>query len=50
MQLIGFKLLASKTSPYPFVPEELDRFDREQRLRNIGVAPYLKDGVQTNRV
>jgi hypothetical protein len=40
MQLIGFRLLASASSPYPFAPEELERFDREQRLRRIGVTPY----------
>jgi hypothetical protein len=44
MQLIGFKLLSSKASPYPFAPEELSRFDRERRLRRIGIAPYPLKG------
>jgi Protein of unknown function with HXXEE motif len=45
MQLIGFRLLASTTSPYPFAPEEMGRFDRERRLRRIGITPYpLKGG------
>jgi len=40
MQLIGFRLLASPMSPYPFAPEEMRRFDRERRLRRIGITPY----------
>jgi hypothetical protein len=38
MQLIGFRLLASTTSPYRFAPEEMGRFDRERRLRRIGIT------------
>jgi hypothetical protein len=44
MQLIGFRLLANVNSPYPFAPEELGRFDREQRLRRIGITPYIPKG------
>jgi hypothetical protein len=44
MNVIGFRLLASKTSPYPFAPEEMDRNDRERRLRRIGITPYPLDG------
>lgn len=44
MLLIGFKLLSSKTSPYPFAPEELGRFDRKRRLRRIGITPYPLKG------
>ena len=39
MQLIGFKILAAKDSPYPFAPEEMERFDRRghvARLSNAG--------------
>lgn len=51
MNVIGFKLLASKTSPYPFTLEELSRNNREGHLRRIGITPYpLKsEDVQTNR-
>jgi hypothetical protein len=49
MQLIGFRLLSSKTSPYPFTPEELCRFDRERRLRRIGIAPYPKGDRMPSR-
>ena len=41
MQLIGFRLLASTTSPYPFTPEEMERFDRERRLRRAGISSIL---------
>jgi hypothetical protein len=44
MQLIGFRLLASTTSPYRFAPEEMARFDRERRLRRIGITPYSLSG------
>jgi hypothetical protein len=44
MQLIGFRLLANKASPYHFTPEEMSRFDRERRLRHIGITPYPLDG------
>jgi hypothetical protein len=44
MQLIGFRLLASTTSPYRFAPEEMGRFDRERRLRRIGITPYPLNG------
>jgi hypothetical protein len=40
MNVIGFRLLASKTSPYPFALEEMERNDREGRLRRIGITPY----------
>ena len=36
MQLIGFKLLAAKDSPYPFAPEEMERFDRSSHLARLG--------------
>lgn len=51
MNVVGFKLLASKTSPNPFTPEELSRNNREERLRRIGITPYpLEDeGAWTNR-
>lgn len=51
MQLIGFRLLASKTSPYHFTPKEMGRFDRERRLRRIGITPYPVDSesVPTGR-
>jgi hypothetical protein len=51
MQIIGFRLLASTTSPYRFAPEEMGRFDRERRLRRIGITPYPLDdkGVPTGR-
>jgi hypothetical protein len=39
MQLIGFRLLASTNSPYPFTQLEMDRFDRERRLRRAGITP-----------
>lgn len=40
IQVFGFRLLASETSPYPFAPEEINRNDREGHLRRIGVTPY----------
>jgi len=36
MQLIGFRLLAAKDSPYPFAPEEMERFDRRGHLARLG--------------
>ena len=44
MQYVGFWLLASPTSPYPFAPEEMDRFDRERRLRRAGIIPNPLNG------
>lgn len=44
MQLIGFRLLANKASPYHFTHEEMGRFNREQRLRHIGITPFPLDG------
>jgi hypothetical protein len=44
MQLIGFRVLASTTSPYRFAPEEMGRFDREPRLRRLGITPYPLNG------
>ena len=37
MQLIGFRLLASTASPYPFTPDEMNRLERERRLRRVGI-------------
>jgi hypothetical protein len=37
MQLIAFRLLASRDSPYPFAPEEMERFDRRRHLARLGV-------------
>ncbi len=36
MQLIGFRLLAAKDSPYPFAPEEMERFNRRGHLARLG--------------
>jgi Protein of unknown function with HXXEE motif len=44
MQLIGFRLLVSATSPYPFTPDEMSRFDRERHLRRAGIVPYALSG------
>jgi hypothetical protein len=51
MNFVGFRLLASKSSPYPFAPEELNRNNREERLRLIGITPYplTGEGMQINR-
>jgi len=41
MRLLGFRILASKDSPYPFAREEIERFDRSghlARLRNAWSA------------
>jgi len=38
MQLIGFRILAAKDSPYPFAPEEMERFDRSGHLARLGIA------------
>jgi hypothetical protein len=35
MVAIGFNLMADKDSPYPFAPEEMQRFDRAHRLERI---------------
>lgn len=35
MRLIGFRLLVDKNSPYPFAPEEMDRFDRPGHLSRL---------------
>ena len=35
MQLIGFRLLAAKDSPYPFTPAEMERFDRRGNLARL---------------
>src|SRR3954470_8683126 len=37
MQLIGFRLLAAKNSPYPFAPEEMERFNRRGHLARLGI-------------
>lgn len=39
MVAIGFNLLADKESPYPFAPEETERFDRAGHLARIIRAP-----------
>ena len=44
MQYIGFHLLADRTSPFPFAPDEMTRFDREGRLRRAGITPYALNG------
>ena len=51
INVIGFKLLSSKTSPYAFAAEEMGRYDRERRLRRIGITPYPLNGedVPTGR-
>jgi hypothetical protein len=36
MKLIGYGFLASNNSPYPFAPEEMDRFDRRGHLARLG--------------
>jgi uncharacterized protein with HXXEE motif len=36
MRLIGFRILAAKDSPYPFAPEEMERFDRSGHLVRLG--------------
>jgi hypothetical protein len=38
MQIIAFRLLASKDSPYPFAPEEMERFDRRGKLARLGIT------------
>jgi hypothetical protein len=38
MHLIGFRILAAKDSPYPFAPEEIERFDRSGHLARLGNA------------
>jgi hypothetical protein len=35
MLIIAFRVLADRDSPYPFAPEEMNRFDRERRLARI---------------
>jgi hypothetical protein len=39
MQVIGFRLLADPASPHPLSAEEMARFDRDNRLRRLGIAP-----------
>ena len=36
MRLIGYGFLAAKDSPYPFAPEEMERFDRRGHLARLG--------------
>ena len=36
MMRIGYGLLADENSPYPFAPEEIERFDRGNHLARIG--------------
>jgi hypothetical protein len=38
MVRIGFGFLADKNSPYPFAPEEIERFDRSGHLARLGIA------------
>ena len=39
MLKVGYGLLANENSPYPFAPEEMDRFGRRRRLAHVrGVA------------
>jgi Protein of unknown function with HXXEE motif len=35
MLKVGYGLLADRNSPYPFAPEEMERFERQQRLARI---------------
>ncbi|ROS26278.1 HXXEE domain-containing protein [Cellulomonas sp. PhB150] len=39
MLRIGYTALVSKTSPYPFEPAEMQRWNRAGRLARIGVTP-----------
>ena len=43
MRLIGCGFLKSKDSPYPFAPEEMERFDRRGHLARLSM-----DGSQKN--
>ena len=36
MQWLGYTVLADKNSPYPFAPEEINRFSPDQRLARLG--------------
>ncbi len=38
MRIIGHGILADEDSPYPFTPEEMERFDRRGHLARIGKA------------
>lgn len=38
MVRIGFGFLADRNSPYPFAPEEMERFDRWRHLARLGIA------------
>jgi hypothetical protein len=38
MQLIGFRILAAKDSPYPFAPEEMERFNRSGNLARLAIG------------
>jgi hypothetical protein len=35
MMKVGYGLLADENSPYPFAPEEMQRFERRRRLAQI---------------
>jgi hypothetical protein len=35
MLKIGYRILADEDSAYPFAPEEMERFERRQRLARI---------------
>ncbi len=37
MMGIGYGTLADEDSPYPFAPEEIERFDRLGHLARIGI-------------
>ena len=37
MQLVGFRILSAKDSPYPFSPEEMERFNRRRHLTRLGI-------------
>lgn len=39
MRLIGYGALSSRDSKHSFAREEIDRWDRERRLRHAGVVP-----------
>ena len=35
---VGFTLLTDKDSPYPFTPEEMERWDRRRHRARLGLA------------
>ena len=39
MLKVGYGLLANQDSPYPFAPEEMERFGRRRRLAQLGGGP-----------